>query len=179
MPGLAEPEQLLPQIAQKYLGTLPYIAFVGAIVSAILSTVASALLAAAAIAQHNLIVPLRPSLSPAARVRVARGCVIVAGVVAYVLARHTESVYGLVEQASAFGSAGFFTVGVIGLFTRFGNARAAYAALIAGSGAWLLGRYALDLPYAYLTSLAAALVAYALGALSERQARSMRVASSS
>jgi len=72
-----------------------------------------------------------------------------------------------VEQASAFGSAGVFTVAFMGLFTRFGHARAAYAALAAGMATWIIGHYLLHLPYAYLVSLAAALGAYALLALTE------------
>jgi SSS family solute:Na+ symporter len=167
LPGLTEPEQLLPQIARKYLTTIPYIVFVGAIISAILSTVASALLAAAALLSHNLVVPLISGLDNRAKVRTARASVIFGGAIAYLLARYSEGVYELVEQASAFGSAGVFTVALMGLFTRFGHARAAYAALAAGMVTWIFSHYLLHLPYAYLVSLAAALGAYALLALTE------------
>lgn len=170
VPELAEPEQLLPQVAQKYLSTLPYIVFAGAIISAILSTVAGALLAAAALTSHNLVVPLKPQLSAHARVRVARICVVIGGVLAYVLARHAEGIYNLVEEASAFGSAGIFVAAVIGLFSSFGHARAAYGALIAGTGTWITGDYLLHLPQPYLTSVAAALTAYILLALTEQRA---------
>ncbi len=170
VPDLAEPEQLLPQVAQKYLSTLPYIVFAGAIISAILSTVAGALLAAAALTSHNLVVPLKPDLGAHARVRVARISVVVAGVLAYVLARHAEGIYNLVEQASAFGSAGIFITAVIGLFSRFGRTRAAYGALVAGTGIWITGDYALHLSHPYLASVAAALAAYMLFALTEPRA---------
>ncbi len=160
LPGLDDPEQLLPQIAQRHLTTIPYIIFVGAIVSAILSTVAGALLAAAALTEHNLVVPLLPSLSSERRVLIARVGVVIAGIAAYVLARGAESVYALVEDASAFGSAGIFTVATIGLFSNFGGIRAAYAALATGCIMWLAGNYYLHLPYPYLTSLAVALGAY-------------------
>ena len=169
VPELAEPEQLLPQVAQKYLSTLPYIVFAGAIISAILSTVAGALLAAAALTSHNLVVPLKPQLSAHARVRVARLCVVIGGVLAYVLARHAEGIYNLVEEASAFGSAGIFVAAVIGLFSSFGHARAAYGALMAGTGTWIAGDYLLHLPQPYLTSVAAALTAYILLAMTEQR----------
>ncbi len=171
LPGLAEPEQLLPQIAQKYLSPVLYIVFVGAIVSAILSTVASALLAAAALTEHNLVVPLKPGLNAHAKVRIARAAVVAAGIVAWLLARHAGGVYELVEQASAFGSAGIFTVAVIGLFSSFGGVRAAYGALIAGTGSWIAGEYILGLALPYLTSVGAALGAYLLLALTERRAQ--------
>lgn len=161
------PEQLMAQLAQQYLPTFLYIAFAGALVSAILSTVDSALLAAGALASHNLIVPLRPALSERAKVRAARGGVLVFGLIAYVLALHAEGVYDLVLEASAFGSAGVFTVGVFALFTRFGDAQSATAALLAGLVSWIAGAYVLDLPYPYLTSLAASVLVYVAGGLLE------------
>lgn len=172
LPQLTESEQLLPEMAQRYLTPALHILFAGAIVSAILSTVASALLAAAALTEHNVIARLAPNLHASTKVRVARGCVIVAGVIAYVLALHAEGVYALVEQASAFGSAGIVTVATIGLFSRFGHVRAAYTALLAGAGTWATAQYALDLPYPYLTSLVAALGGYTLIALLEGQPHS-------
>lgn len=171
LPQLTEPEQLLAEMAEQYLNPVLYIVFAGAIISAILSTVAGALLAAAALTEHNLIARLVPTLGGVAKVRVARACVIVAGAIAYVLALHAEGIYDLVEQSSAFGSAGIVTVGAIGLLTRFGHVRAAYTALIAGAGAWILGHYLLDFSYPYLTSLAVALASYTLIALLEGQPR--------
>jgi len=106
-------------------------------VSAILSTVDSALLVAASLVSHNRVVPLAPALGDEARVRIARAGVVVFGIVAFVLALRAEGVYALVEEASAFGSAGVFVAGVLGLFTRRGGAASAYAAL--GLGAVLAG----------------------------------------
>jgi len=160
MPGLEDPEQLLPRVAEQHLSTVLYIVFVGAMVSAILSTVAGALLAAGALAAHNVVVPLRPALDAGSRVQVARVAVVLSGIGAYLLARHAESVYALVEEASAFGSSGIVVAAIFGLFTSFGGWRAAIAALAVGVGTWTTGHYGLDLPYPYLTSVATALVAY-------------------
>lgn len=171
LPDLEEPEQLLVAMAHAALTPFFYVLFAGAIVSAILSTVSAALLAAAALTQRNLIAHAVPNLPGRSRVRVARGCVIVAGAVAYVLALHAEGIYELVEQASAFGSAGIVTVALIGLFTPFGRVRAAYGALLAGAGTWIAGHYVLDLPYPYLLSLALALAAYVTMAVTERRAQ--------
>lgn len=140
LPGLEHPEQLLPRLAQAHLNTFLYIMFAGALVSAILSTVDSALLAAASLVSHNLVVPLRPGMSERAKVGFARAGVIVFGIVAYVLALSAEGVYALVESASAFGSAGVFIVAVFALFTRFGGARAPRAPR--SSRAWPSGSWA-------------------------------------
>ncbi len=160
LPGLDEPEQLLPRLAAEHLPTLLYIIFAGALISAILSTVDSALLAASALVEHNLIVPLRPQLGERARVRLARGGVALFGIVAYVLALQAASIYELVVQASALAGAGIFVVVMFGLFTRFGGPRAALTALLVGLGTWVGGEYLIGWPVPYLSSLAMAFVAY-------------------
>lgn len=169
MPGLADGEQLLPLLAREHLGTGLYVVFVGALISAILSTVDSALLAASALTSHNLIVPLVPGISERSKVRLARGGVVVFGVLAYVLALRSESIYELVAQASAFGGAGILIVVGFGLFSRVGGTASAYAALIAGAAVWFYGSYVQDLEYAYLSSIAASLLAYVLVAMIERR----------
>ena len=164
LPGLEEPEQILPLLAAEYLPTALYIIFAGALVSAILSTVDSALLAAGGLVSHNIVVQLRPGLGDAAKVRVARVAVACFGAVAYVMALRAERVYALVEEASSFGSAGIVTVVVFGLFTRIGGRGSALAALLIGVIVWVVGAYVLWLPYPYLTSLAAAVGGYVLAA---------------
>ncbi|MDX1394324.1 MAG: sodium:solute symporter family protein [Gemmatimonadota bacterium] len=164
VPGLEHPEQLLTVLAERYLTTVMFVVFAGALISAILSTVDSALLMAAGLVSHNLIVPLRPGLSEHSKVVLARAGVAVFGVVAYVTALRAEAVYDLIEEASAFGSAGLVVVAVLGLFTRYGGPGSAIASLVAGVASWVLGAYVLAWPYPYLTSLAIALAAYAIGA---------------
>ncbi len=168
LPNLEHPEQILLLMAQRHLSTFSYTLFAGALVSAILSTVDSALLAAASLVSQNLLVSAYPEMSEAGKVRVARVGVTVFGVLAYFLALHTEGVYKLVEDASAFGGAGIFIIVVFGLFTRFGGARSAYAALVVGMAVWLYGIYIAAFEVAYLASLLAALIAYLTVALVEK-----------
>jgi Na+/proline symporter len=165
VPNLEYPEQILPLLAQQHLPPLLYTLFAGALVSAILSTVDSTLLVSASLVSHNIIVPRRPHITEAGKVRIARLCVAAFGVIAYVLALHAEGVYALVEQASAFGSAGIFVVVSFGLFTSVGGARSAYAALVAGVVVWVVGSYVFALPFAYLAALATATIAYVVAAL--------------
>jgi Na+/proline symporter len=162
LPGLTEPEQVLPRLAEVYLPTVLFVLFAGALVSAILSTVDSALLVAAGLVSHNVIVPLRPGLSEKAKVGIARAGVLGFGVLSYVMALRAERVYELVEEASAFGSAGIVTIIVFGLFTKIGGSASATAALVAGVIVWVLGAHVLELPYPYLTALASAVGSYLL-----------------
>ena len=171
LPGLEDGEQLLPRLAQEYLPTALYAVFAGALVSAILSTVDSVLLVASSMVSHNVIVSLRPDIGEAAKVRLARGGVALFGVLAYVIALHAEGVYALVEEASAFGSAGLFVVLVFGIFTRWGGTPAACLTMVAGMLVWILGAYVLKWQHPFLLSLAASLAAYGVGAVLEPRPR--------
>ena len=175
LPGLAHGEQVLPRLALEYFPPIIFVAFAGALLSAILSTVDSALLVAASLVSHNIIVPLKGDVSEAGKVRIARIGVVVFGVVAYVLALHAEGVYELVQQASAFGSAGIFVVTCWGLFSSYGGSVAAISSLATGVTAWVVGSYVLDLPAAYLSALALSAGAYVLGATWERRGTSLRL----
>ena len=118
VPGLEEPEQLVAVLAEQHLSTFLYVLFAGALISAILSTVDSCLLAAASLVSHNLVVPLKPTLTDRQKIRTARIGVAVFGLLAYVIALYAGGIYELVATASAFGSAGIFVVGLFGLFSR-------------------------------------------------------------
>jgi Na+/proline symporter len=167
MPGLADPETVLVRQAAHHLPTILHILFAGALVSAILSTVDSALLVAGSLVAHNVVIPLRPAIGERGKVLVNRGFVVLFGVVACGLAFMAEGVYELVETASALGSAGVFVTAVFALFTGFGGPRAAAVSLVSGvvlyAGCSLVG-----LPYPFLTSLAGALSLFVVVGLAER-----------
>lgn len=174
VPALEHPEQILPRMAQVHLSPVLYVLFAGALVSAILSTVDSALLSAASLVSHNLVVPMWPGLSEAGKVRVARICVVVFGLCAWVLATYADGVYHLVEQASAFGSSGVFICVFAALYTRWGGAASAWAALSIGAGVWMWGAFVTDSPVAFVVSLGAALGAYVGGGLAAAGYRRLR-----
>jgi solute:Na+ symporter, SSS family len=171
IPGLAEPEQIVPKLAETFLPPWLRIAFVGAIVSAILSTVHSALHAPSAQIAHNLVLRRYPNLKPANRLWIARGTVMALSCIAYLLSLSTNRIHDLVELASAFGSAGIFVVAIFALFTRIGGAPSAYGAMVAGMGVWLIGRFILDLEAPYAAALVASLAAYLVLALPFANAR--------
>jgi Na+/proline symporter len=170
VPGLDEPEQVVATLAQRHLSTFFYVLFAGAVISAILSTVNSCLLAAASLVSHNLIVPLRPAIDERGKVLTARIGVVVFGAAAYALALGADGIYELVATASAFGSAGIFVVGLFGLFSRVGGVASAHASLATGALVWAAGEYWLEWPTPYVAALAASLAAYLLPALFVRGA---------
>lgn len=169
VPGLEESEQLIPRLAQAYLPTLFYVMFAGALISAILSTVDSALLACAAMISHNVIQRTWRVEDGKARVWLARLGVAGLGSIAFVLAITSDGIGDLVELASAFGTAGVFIVTMFAMFTRIGGALSAYVTLATGGLVWALaGPLFLDTVAPYTTAVIAAAVAYPLTALVER-----------
>jgi Na+/proline symporter len=171
MPGLADPEHLLPEMAERFLPPFAHILFLGALVSAILSTVDSTLLAAASLTSHNVIVSFRPETSDQVRLRLARLGVVVFGVIAYGLALGSESIFELVQLTNGFGSSGIFVLLVFGLFSGWGGPRTAAATLAVGVGIWGVGTFVFELASPFLSSIAAALSVFLVGSWWERGSR--------
>jgi Na+/proline symporter len=154
-------EQVLALFAEQRLPLPLYILFLGALVSAILSTLSGALLVAGSLAAHNVLLPLAPRLPEKAKLRANRWAVIAFGLIAYFIALSSESMYALVQQSSGLGSAGILIMMLFALWGgRVGGPASAYAALIAGTGVFVLVDSVLGLDGAYLYALGAALAGY-------------------
>lgn len=160
--GLADPEHVLPGVARTVLPPVVFALFAGGLVSAILSTVDSTLLVASGLLSHNLVVPLAGVRTERGKVLVARAGVVGFGVVAYLLALTTDGVLALVEQASAFGSAGVVVTVCFALFTRLGSARTAAVTLLAGLVVYV-GGVAAGIATPFLASLGASLGVWGIG----------------
>jgi Na+/proline symporter len=145
-----------------------YITFVGAIISAVLSVVHSALHAPAAQVSHNIVVRMIPGLSDRAKLWSVRITVMVLCLATYVISVTSEGVRELVETASSIGSAGVFVATLFALFTRFGGPLSAYLSIVLGALVWATGKYVFDLSTPYLLGLLAATLGYIVGALLER-----------
>jgi Na+/proline symporter len=126
-------------LAQQYLDPVLYVILMGALVSAILSTVDTTLLAISALATRNLVEPAMPNLSETTKVRLGRALTATGGVIALAVAASGETIKGLVEIASSFGSAGIVVALLFGLHSRFGDERAAVAALVTGAALSFFG----------------------------------------
>lgn len=169
LPGIEHGDQVLPALAGHLLGDVGFVILAGALVAAILSTVDSALLASGSLVAHNLLPRGLRERSPDAPLRVARASVVVLSIAAYGLAHTRERMADLVEEASAFGSAGVFVVGVAALaLPRVGGSASALAALSAGAAAWLYFGHVVQSEVAYLSSLLFAAGAYLTVAAVER-----------
>jgi Na+/proline symporter len=169
LPGVADSEQIVPRLAEVFMPASLRVLFVGAIISAILSTVHSALHAPASQVSHNIVVRLIPHIGPRGKLWAVRFTVMGLSTVATALALTSERIHDLVETASAFGSAGVFVVTVFALFTSFGRAASAFAGLVSGMGVWLVARFGLAMDTPYLVAVAAALTSYVAVGLVEHR----------
>ncbi len=174
LPGLADPEQILPRLAQLHLHPLGIVLFTGALFSAILSTVDSNLLSASALVSHNVVMRIWKVTDERKRLRISRLCTLSAGLIAYALAFSRDSVYRLVEESSAFGGAGMFVAMTFGLLTGFGGRWAGLAAMATGIATQLAGTYLLDWRTPFTTSLLVSSAAYIAVALAEKAAGKSR-----
>jgi Na+/pantothenate symporter len=169
LPNAPEAEQTVARLAQVHLPGLLYIAFAGAIISANLSVVHAALHAPAAQLSHNIVVRVISGLSDTGKLWAARLTVLVLSNVAFALALASEGIHELIENASAFGSAGVFVTTLFALFTGFGGSLAALTSIASGMIVWAGGKFVLGLATPYLLGLCAALVGYVAVALLERR----------
>jgi Na+/proline symporter len=137
--------------------------FVGALISAILATIDSILLAVSAMVAHNLLARFLSARNQQHKVRAARLVVVAAGLVAYVMAVYGKGIYELLETASSFGTAGVLVITLVGLYTGFGKALSATLALAAGLVLTPLGNYVLDWQAPFLSSVLGAAIGFVLG----------------
>lgn len=153
-----ESEQFLFELAKSKLGLVVFGIFAGAIISALLATIDSILLAAAALISHNFLVPLFKIKDEKKKLKLGRVVIVCAGLVAYLLAVKSESIFDLLESASSFGTAGILVITVLGLWTKLGNKNVAIGTLIVGILATPVGDYLLKLDSPFIFSIVVSLI---------------------
>jgi len=163
LPGLQDPEQLLPELARHKLPTGLYLLFACALLSAILSTVDSIFLSASTLVAHNWLVPSFHIEREAHKLWLERGLVVICGCVALYLALGSSSIYALLEQSAMMGAAGLLVTVLAALYTRRPSQVGAVAALLIGAvAAPLCERWGISAPF--LVASAAATGSYVLAA---------------
>lgn len=127
----AEGDNFIPAIALELLPNLLAIVLVGALFSAILSTVDSNLLAVSSLVSINLMRASHGRRSEKEQLQIARATTVVAGFGALLVAFSGSNIYELLAMTSIFGQGGIMVATMIGLRSNFGGASAALASLFA------------------------------------------------
>jgi Na+/proline symporter len=170
IPPVSAQDMFLPTLVESTMPPWAMVLFLGALASAILSTIDSTLLSIAGLASHNLILHGLPRpVSDKSQVLLARLVVLAAGLIAYLIATQGQSIYALVQTASSFGSAGFLVCVLGGLYLPKISALGATVVLFNGLLLMLLFDVLLALEGAFLYTLIACTATYLAFWLIERK----------
>lgn len=133
---------LIPALVMEYTSPFVQLLLFGALLSAILSTASSALLAPAAILGENLIRPRLKKLTDRKLLWISRGSVVVIGLIAMAMAIRRGNIYELVGEAASVGLVSLFVPLVAGLASKKTTQAAAIASMVSGLAVWLLASWA-------------------------------------
>ncbi|WP_340690097.1 sodium:solute symporter family protein [Hydrogenobacter thermophilus] len=152
---------LLPRMVMDHTSLLTQVLFLGALLSAIMSTASGALLAPSAVLSENLIKPLFRQLSDRAFLWVTRVCILLVALLSLLFAFMGESIYELVAASSALSLVSLFVPLVAGLYFKSSNSVSAMSSILLGFVSWLTV-YPLSAEYSLLVGLLFSTVGYLL-----------------
>ena len=138
MPGLDDPEAVIPELAMRHLHPVLVAIFVGALLAAIMSSTDSMLLSVSSIVATNLYPLLRPDAGDRERLLVARATVPACGTLAVVVALYVQVVYDLIQDANSPMLAAVVVPFIAAVWWPKANRTGALAAMATGLLAWLL-----------------------------------------
>ena len=177
MPDLASPDQAFPALAFELLPVGLRGLILTALIAAIMSSLDSALNAAASILTMDFVKPLRPSTSGRALLRIGRAftaaLILIAALYAPLIASF-GSLFAYFQSTLAYLVPAIVAVYLAGLFWRGATATGAFSGMMAGLGGGLLlflaqevtGLWAMaGLPPVHFTYMALAVFALALSVL--------------
>ena len=151
MPGLQNPEEIVPRLAMEYLPPAGLALFLGALFSALMSSADSGLLAPASVFGQNIMRNLAPDLKPKeVLVAVRVGVVIFCGL-ALAVALWFQSVYSLMVESWTVMMVGLFGPLTLGMYWKRTNGPGAVAGIVAGLAVWL-GLVGTELAWGALSS---------------------------
>jgi Na+/proline symporter len=161
-PDLKDSETLMPLLAKTHMSYFFYVIFLGALVSAILSTVDTTLLSASALAGHNLIFPHLKNISEKKKVLIARLLTFSAGLVSFVIAFLSDSITALVQTASSLGGPSILVMTVVALWVKKGDAKNALFAMGMSLVTWVIANFILKIEFPIIATVATCAVSYFL-----------------
>ena len=137
LPGLANPEEIVPRLVLGYLPPIGVALFLGALFSALMSSADSGLLAPASVFGQNIVGNMRPDLTPRQSLFAVRAGVVVFCVLALVVGLWSGSVYSLMVESWTVMMVGLFGPLTLGMYWKRTNTPGAVAGMLSGLGVWL------------------------------------------
>jgi SSS family transporter len=147
MPGLTDPETVVPQMAIEHLHPVAIAVFVGALLAAIMSSADSSLLAAASVFSTNILPLFKPQASDRLRLIWTRAAIPIFGSVSIYVALEVQVVYNLILDANSVILVCVTVPFIVGVWWQRANRSGALASMAVGFVTWLLAIiYAPELP---------------------------------
>lgn len=129
----------LPNMVMTHTGIVVQVLFFGSLLSAIMSTTSSAILAPAAILAENLIRPLsRRTYTDKEMLTLTRVCVLIFSVVATVMACLRRNIYELVGESSVLSLVSLFVPLIFGLYWSRASSVGAVLSIVGGAASWFI-----------------------------------------
>lgn len=129
----------LPKMVLMHATMPVQILFFGSLLSAIMSTTSSAILAPAAIFSENLVKPLaKGKLSDAQLLLITRFSVLGFGILATIMASLRSNIYELVGESSVLSLVSLFAPLTFGLYWKWSTAQGALLSMVLGTFAWFI-----------------------------------------
>lgn len=138
MPGLAEPETVIPTLALEHLHPVAIAIFVGALLAAIMSTADSALLGAASVFSVNILPLFKRQVSDKQQLLAARISIPVFGILAVYVALEVQVVYELVMDSNSVKLVCVTVPFVAGVWWKRANRTGVLASMAMGFVTWLI-----------------------------------------
>lgn len=133
----------LPRMVLAHTNIFIQILFFGSLLSAIMSTTSSAILAPAAILSENFIRPLsNERFTDKQLLLITRLCVLGFATVATVMACLRSNIYELVGESSILSLVSLFAPLAMGLYWKRANSIGAFLAMICGTLTWIFFEFA-------------------------------------
>ena len=138
LPDMEDPNAALTELAMAYLHPVLIAVFIGAIVSAIMSTSDSILLGVASIVSTNLLPVVVKHPSEKLRFRVVRYSIPVIGLIASYFALNADRAVAVIIDSAAVLLAGIIVPFILCFWWDKANRSGALAGLIFGIGTWIV-----------------------------------------
>lgn len=157
---------VLPNMVMAQMSMPVQILFFGSLLSAIMSTTSSAILAPAAILSENLIRPLSVrQYTDRELLMLTRICVVIFSVLATVMAMMRSNIYELVGESSILSLVSLFAPLTLGLYWRRGSSAGALLAMVLGMVTWIIFEFSESAWPALVPATLVSFVAMIVGSL--------------
>lgn len=131
-------DTILIDLAQKYLPTPLMAVMVGALLSAIMSSADSALLAPAGIIGHNIVCFLKPDAGEGLQLKWCHRSILIVGILSLMLALYFQNIYTLCMNAWGILLVGVAAPMIAGAYWARATTAGAFSGIICGILSWIL-----------------------------------------